>query len=334
MAHPMTSRAPTQGPAQPGNQQAGNFDQLAADPIFVGGHVRSGTTWIYDLLTTHNLVAGVFESWVFSPLHGVGGLFAREQWDAGLDSQMQERIGRPWGLQQMIDRDEMLADLRRLLEGWMGRALEPQHRYLVEKTPPHLEGMHQISEVFPRARFIHVVRDGRDVAVSLRAAARSWNPLFGQIDGRFYLKQARNWQRSVGAISSAGASLGDRYLELRYEDLHRDPDHWLEQMFDFCGIPHDRPLIERIVESNRFAQRFSPSQDAFRRKGQVGDWREEFGMLDAVAFSFGAGRMLIEKGYERNERWWIRPPRKRRQANTHHGSGSESPRSAASQARK
>src|SRR4051794_27245031 len=110
----------------------GSLDQLSSDPIFVGGHVRSGTTWVYDLLTSHHLVAGAFETWTFSAEQGIGGVFAREQWDPVVTARMTERAGRPYGLGQLVSREEMLADIRSLLEEWLGRVLEPQHRFLIE----------------------------------------------------------------------------------------------------------------------------------------------------------------------------------------------------------
>lgn len=277
----------------------GALDQLAADPIFVGGHVRSGTTWAYDLLTGHDEVAGAFETWVFAPNHGVGGVFSAVQWDL-----TRQRAGPTAGLSQLVDRERVAVDVRQLVSGWFACVLEPQHRFLVEKTPTHLLGMKMISEVFPRARFIHVVRDGRDVAVSLRAAAESWNPGFAVSTGRLFTKQAETWSRQVRQISKNGAELGDRYLEIRYEDIQRAPVEALSRMYDFCGIPYDSAIVTEIVEANSFS-RYKSGEDAFRRKGQVGDWRNHFTLLSAALFARNAGSMLIEKGYETDRRWWL-----------------------------
>lgn len=282
-----------------------SLDQLSAEPIFVGGHVRSGTTWVYDLLTSHDLVAGAFETWLFSPTHGVGGLFAPDQWDAELAKSMTEETGRPFGLHQLVSRSEMATDLREVLDRWLARVVEPHHRFLVEKTPPHLLGMKMISEVFPRARFVHVVRDGRDVAVSLRAASRSWNLGFADMDSPFFRKQAASWSRTVARISADGADLGDRYLEIRYEDLQAAPEQLLSEVLEFAGIPCTADVVEEIVSTNRFSRRFSGRQDSFRRKGAVGDWHAHFGLISAAAFDRAAGAMLVEKGYETDRRWWM-----------------------------
>lgn len=273
----------------------------------MGGHVRSGTTWVYDLLTSHELVAGAFETWVFSPEFGVGGLFAPAQWDRNLAERMTEATGRPFGLGQFASRAEVAADVRQLLEGWWERVLEPRQRFLVEKTPPHLLAMPMISEVFPHARFIHVIRDGRDVAVSLRAAARGWNRGFAAMDGRLYRKQARTWARQVMRITRDGAALGDKYLEVRYEDIQRSPNAELARMFDFAGIPHDDSAVDRIVAANTFSRRFDQRQDSFRRKGEVGDWRNHFGPVSGAAFSRIAGEVLVQKGYEAGRHWWLSP---------------------------
>lgn len=284
---------------------AQDLDQLAAEPIFVGGHFRSGTTWLYDLLTTHESVAGAFETWMFSPLHGVGGVFAREHWDHEEISRTTDKVGRAYGLHQFGTRDEINRDVRGLLETWMARTLEPQHRFLVEKTPTHLMAMGTISEVFPESRFVHIVRDGRDVAVSMHAAAQGWNPQFSNLDDRFFRKQAISWSRTVRRITSEGASLGDRYLEIRYEDLHRDPVGVLSETLAFCGIPSDVAMVEEIVAANRFGGHNRSGNDAFRRKGQVGDWRNEFGLARSIVFNHYAGGILAAKGYESRRRWWL-----------------------------
>jgi hypothetical protein len=284
---------------------AEDLDQLAAEPIFLGGHFRSGTTWLYDLMTTHELVAGAFETWMFSPLHGIGGVFAAEQWDGDQISDTTTRVGRAYGLHQFGSRDAIAADVRELLEKWMARNLGPDHRFLVEKTPTHLLGMETISEVFPKSRFVQIVRDGRDVAVSMHAAAKGWNPRFGDLTDPLFRKQAISWKRTVRGISAGGAALGDRYFELRYEDLHRDPVAVLSQTFEFCGIPSDASTVEEIVAANRFSGHRS-GRDAFRRKGEVGDWRNHFNLFRAFVFNHYAGGMLASKGYEDRRRWWLR----------------------------
>lgn len=266
---------------------------------------------MYDLLTAHPLVGGAFESWMFSPRHGIGGVFAPEQWDPEHLAKTAEGVDRPFGLHQMVTRDEVVGQVRELVSTWLSRRLEPGHRFLVEKTPSHLIGMDTISEVFPDARFIHVIRDGRDVAVSVQAAAESWNPGLGSRGGSFGAA-ARSWRSTVDAIAEAGARRPERYLEVTYEALHGDPGPVVSRMLEFCEIPEDDGRPEELIRTSRFSTHEKRGQDSFRRSGRVGDWRASMGPLDALRFERAAGELLIRLGYEQEPGWWRRQLRPKR----------------------
>src|SRR5215210_3852033 len=104
----------------------GSFRQLAADPIFVLGHPRSGTTWVYDILTFHPEVAGVLESWLFTPGVGLARLFGDELWAEDRLQRHRETVGQVAGLAQLVTRQELADEVRRLAERLLARALEPQ----------------------------------------------------------------------------------------------------------------------------------------------------------------------------------------------------------------
>src|SRR5690606_15031419 len=85
---------------------------------------------------------------------------------------------------------------------------------------------------FPNAKFIHVIRDGRDCAASFH---RRW-----QSNPR---RTVTRWKHSVRQGREQGASLGDRYLEVRYEDVTRDPDIALRGICSFLGIEFDDSIL-------------------------------------------------------------------------------------------
>jgi hypothetical protein len=283
----------------------GPLSQLSAPPIFVVGVHRSGTTWVYDMLTAHPEVAGVFESELFSTELGVAPLFHPGHWytDPELLERHREFLGRPFRLNQLLSRDEVLDDVRALTARWLATGLEPHHRFLVEKTPQHLQTMRLISEIFPGALFIHVVRDGRDVAVSAEAAARCW-PLPGVTRPK-RRRAATRWARGVRAARKEAREGSIRYIEVRYEDLQRDAASELRRLLDFCGIAAADETIEAICAETAFESHGERGQSAFRRHGKVGEWRQRFGLLDRLIFDRAAGDLLVELGYEPSRRWWI-----------------------------
>ena len=269
------------------------FDQLTQDPIFIVGAARSGTTWVYDILTSHPEVAGVYESWLFTPNNGLGTLFTTAHWPA-----------KGSGLGKLLERESLLAYVRDIAICIMEHALEPGHRFLVEKSPSHLFTMPLIGEIFPGARFIHVLRDGRDVSVSVRAATRSWLPAWRETFGRSIMTRARSWRTVVNRAAREGAQLGERFLEIRYESIHADPFAAYRQLFDFCRIPYDDDLLQTVFEKTDFRKNYKPDEARFRRGGRVGDWRTHLGLIDALFFNIVAGDTLVACGYEKN-RWWL-----------------------------
>lgn len=295
------------------HEQATSLDQLSAGPIFVTGHARAGTTWVFELLTSHPQVAGVLESWMFNRTQGVAGLF--DHWEPGILDLGQRDPGQPRavGLSQLISRQELTAELRELLGRLLVRALQPQHRFLVEKSPaPYME-MSIAAEVFPDARFIHVLRDGRDVAVSLRAAGGSWWPQWGEFAatgalGRYRALYAagRSWAQTFARYRRLGERLGDRYTEIAYETIAADPDAGVRRLFDFCGIPYGDAEVRAALKATDFASHYEGGEDQFRRAGRVGDWRTRFGLGDAVAFELGSRGVLAREGYAQSRAWVVR----------------------------
>ena len=102
-----------------------------------------------------------------------------------------------------------------------------------DKTPSYGAHMRVIEHLLPEARFIHIIRDGRDVALSLRTLWFSPG-----IDMRTL---ARKWRRDIGAIRNE-ASHCRWYLELRYESLVRDPQRTLKEVCAFIDIDYDADM--------------------------------------------------------------------------------------------
>lgn len=303
--------------------------QLAEGPIFVVGLPRSGTTWVGEILGLHPLVTVAYESYLFDSPTGLSEFFSQRHW--GPDAS---------GLVRFMSREAFAREVRLFTSRVLARRLYPGNRFLVEKTPGHLARLRLIAEVFPDARFIHVVRDGRDVFVSTRAGRRSWASGWSDRGFRFSLPRlALRWKRAMRNAASDAAELGDRYLEVRFEDLKADPVESSRRMFEFCRIPHDTDILRQITEVADFDRSHVADESAFFRGGRVGDWRTHLNVIEGLLFNVFAGDALVEKGYEPNRRWrasWfrkVRPPsRFRARANRSRPGGSPAGSSGASDA--
>src|SRR3954462_9045030 len=143
-------------------------EPIAIRPVFVVGVPRSGTTWIQRMLAMHPEAWGLLETYMFSRGRGLGGLLDSaprlEEGDLALP---------PPGLGRVFDRAELVGELRAIATRWLTHGSDGA-RFVIEKSPWHLWDLDVIAEILPEARFVHVMRDGRDVAVSVIAARGSW----------------------------------------------------------------------------------------------------------------------------------------------------------------
>jgi len=120
-------------------------------------------------------------------------------------------------------------------------------RTFVSKRTANNRRIEYLSAIFPQARFVNLVRDGREVARSL-ASVSWWDRHRVWWDGRTALEMehageerlaicARNWVREFEEVRAQLASVDpSRIMELRYEALLHDPVHHLEQILQFLGL--------------------------------------------------------------------------------------------------
>ena len=103
-----------------------------------------------------------------------------------------------------------------------------------DKTPRYVTDISRLHRVFPGAKFVHIIRDARDVCLSLRQAWRhTWH------------YSAEYWSQTVRAGVAQGQSIGmDFYLEVAYEDLVRQPEPMLRRICAFLGEDFEPKMLE------------------------------------------------------------------------------------------
>jgi hypothetical protein len=271
--------------------------------VFIVGAGRSGTTFLQNLLGAHPAIATTQETDLFS--HYIRPW--REQWERQLPESPDEwRRWRHKGLPAVLveqEFDALLADVvERVHAATM--ALKPDARILLEKVPGY--GLHGelILRLLPHARFIHLIRDGRDVACSMVRASRGWGRGWapGTVDSA-----AEQWREHVVGTRSIAAET-DGYVEARYEELCSPGGaRLLSTLFDFCGVELPEPECAALIAdgpssllwSGEVARRLgTPDEpEGFSGEGGIGAWRRELGARDRVAFERRAGTLLAELGY-------------------------------------
>lgn len=180
-------------------------------------------------------------------------------------------------------------------------------RCIGEKTPNNIRSLPQLSTLFPRARFVHIIRDGRDGAVSgwhhiyrdTPDEARAQYPTFAD----YVASYARQWVETTQLGREFGARHPQRYFELRYEDLHAEPGSLVTRLLTFLGVDASPDRVARCIESGSF-ERLSggraPGEENAQshfRKGVVGDWQAHFDKKSLANFKREAGQLLKHLGY-------------------------------------
>jgi hypothetical protein len=296
------------------------MDGSLAPAPFVVGVGRSGTTLLRLMLDAHPelaippethflpaLVALFSDNGTPSSDELVGAVETHPGWrDFGMDeAELRVVFGSP--------KEPGAADsIRAFYSAYAGR--HGKERW-GDKTPVYIESIAEIGAALgDQARFIHLIRDGRDVAVSRRARAakrgRAPTPA---------AKEAATWKRRIKGARTQAKSVA-HYEEIRYEDLIADPEGTLRKVcasieleFDPGMLDYHRDAAKRLGElsdlpgkggkvrpsSERVAAHALTSKPPTRER--IERWRTDLDPRDITEYEAVAGDLLAELGYPLSE---------------------------------
>lgn len=242
-------------------------------PLFLVGSPRSGTKLLRSLLNRHSLISlcdpeSHFIPYLFQKHGGDPARFSPDldRLFADFDRTPFQIYSRTMGRRVMSRADfEALAGA----PDWSA-AFGVILRFYAEegaaaegiwgdKTPSYVLEMTLLKRIFPAARFLHIVRDPRDVALS---AQRAW--------GHSPLRVAAKWARDMAAAQRSAPVLGADCLRVYYEDLLADPGRELRRISEFAGRPYEAGMTRLTVPAeNLGAAKGKPYIDA----GNAGKYR-------------------------------------------------------------
>jgi hypothetical protein len=228
----------------------GNAGVRSKAPVFVLGCPRSGTTLLYHmLLSAGNFVVYRSESQVFNLLEPrFGDLSIMRNKRKLLATWESSDLFQKTGLTEAQVEQEVLAncqnagDFLRIVMEAMAR-VQGVERW-AECTPEHLLSLPRIKQTIPNALVIHIIRDGRDVALSMEK--QKWIRPFPWDQGKGVLVAALYWEWIVRKGREQGEALGSDYREVHYEDLVTNPRETLAQLGDFVEQELDYDHIQQV----------------------------------------------------------------------------------------
>jgi hypothetical protein len=251
-------------------------------PIFLTGFARSGTTWVNQLMQDYFDAGFVNEGQFivsfgnrlphYGDLQAVGN---REKLILDLaNDEFFAILRRNYSIESDWDR------IRRTCESFAGivrgvliqiAQRRGKHR-IGSKYPVFGRHLTLLNNLFPDCRVIHLVRDGRDCALSHRGVRWGHQNTYSA---------AVNWRRYLETARNSSKQLPGRYLEIRYEDLLMAPDATMRKLERFITGQHGYSITTRFLEEH-----------SVLKTGKVGGWRRAMPVGSQAVFEAAAGDML------------------------------------------
>jgi len=282
----------------------GRVETTARDkaPVFVLGCGRSGTTLLYHmLLSAGNFAVYRAESNAINLLEPrFGDLSGKRNKEKLMEAWLSSKLYERSGLDREAIKAKVIAECRnggdflRMIMSEMARQQKVER--WADCTPEHLLYLKRIKETIPEALIIHIIRDGRDVALStakLGYVRRWWWDRTPNV-----MVSGLYWEWMVRKGREDGRNLGPDYIEVRFEELISNPRGTLATLSGFVDqeLDYDQILKVGIGSVSQPNTSFKDSSgDGFN---PLGRWRNGFTPEHLAMFEILVGDTLEELGYE------------------------------------
>lgn len=321
---PLTDRAPLA--ALPVQSQERIRRHFSRPKFFIVGYPRSGTTLLARLVSLHPEVCCLWQAHFFSEQHSLRSALGTHQVEEWL-----ERPDNRW----VRDEAALSTLLRAACDFVMEAEAEDQGKSIVGDKSPASDwrlGLEDLAKVYPDAVVVHIVRDGRDVAVSRRLQQfidlphlldRKDRKIRDQLKSsgadlmddrrpiftRSWLEdEAWSWSEEVTEVDRKGRDLyGDGYLSVRFEDLIRVPEEHVTRVWESLNVEASS-VTEALLDEVRSELRQNPAAEWHEQadpqlarhfdRGTPGGWRRVFTSQDEATFLKYGSRGLEHWGYE------------------------------------
>jgi hypothetical protein len=270
-------------------------------PFFIVGVQRSGTTMLRLMMNAHPLVAVPFE-WVFLKSNE----WLRQFGDLS-DPAAARRLLGELSHERFVRKSKLVEDLNAVLtrpitnyadvvtatlQSYADRRGKP---FAGLKVPGYSAELDRIHALLPESKIVHIVRDGRDVAVSNRTVGWASSHI---------MRNAADWRWQVLVGRKLGGLLGPHlYHEVHFEELVSQPERELRRICEFLDLPYAPEMLE--YPRGAVAEMPPDSMSWHRRSvtapdtSRAGQWRGQLSAADVALFEEIAGDALAAFGYRK-----------------------------------
>lgn len=268
-------------------------------PFFIIGTQRSGTTLLRLMLNAHPDICIPFETNFLSVKRTLGldnGPLREEQVNRVIDSLKSEPLTKKSGLLDNfeMDRASQPINFSALFDSIVTNYANSQGKHLWGiKTPGYEYYIDEITDLFPKAKFIHLVRDGR--AVALSTANTRWGR-------KNIITNALNWEQGNILARKNGNLIKDQYLLIKYEDLITSTEATLSEISSFLSLKYDPAMLDYHQSANSempaSSLKWHKSSVNAVDPQKVNDWKTKLTKSEKMIFQEVAKAGLEEFGYE------------------------------------
>jgi hypothetical protein len=270
-------------------------------PIFLVSSPRSGSTLLRLILDAHPNIAipppGYLFHFLYPYLYSYGDLSEADNFRALIEDFLEVPTLKKWPIEVTVDgvmagsRERSFRGIYQFLhETYAGAQGKPRWG---NKSPRNCFWLEEIVALFPDAKIVHLLRDGRDVAIDLAEAEFQPHSVYCG---------ALRWEKCIRVVEDARQRLGaESFLEVRYEDLCADPESTLREICAFVGEDFAPQMLHHHQTDSAKTWGQNPVHAATMRPittDFVGMYKTRLPARDRTALDAAIGATLARNGYQ------------------------------------
>jgi protein-tyrosine sulfotransferase len=274
-------------------------NQLKPAPIFLIGVPRSGTTLLRMMIDSHpQIMCGPEAPWLAG--RGVGNQINFQNLTKFLVHHKWGPVNGFTGIKEELIYEIVASSINEV----MSTSAHSQGKfYWADKTPENIISVPFLYKLFPDAKFIHIFRDGRDVALSTKAGQWKTINLQSKYVKNNYINALTRWSSWIEKFQGDVRSLNITYLPVKYEDLVRSPREEMQRIFSFLEIEwNDKVLTPHKAAHDVVDQKGEGIQSFYNRQSvdtqSLYRWKTQLNWLQRYLTKSVAEEFLLELGYE------------------------------------